>query len=231
MTHEPDHTRMGTIKSEFGQSKESVDPASSEPLADSKSESIAGDDVGESGSGDPGDDVDVVGGLDGSRREWSEWSEWAEWAEWGFGFPGGDVREQFSESSVFDFGFDGDFGCTRPAGLDGFWDSDGNPAHNAVDKTDGIASEQPIVGSKAERDDSGDDSADTVTSGEAGEAGESPDQVGGRAGPGSGERVVEGPGSITEVLWQGGSECESEETRLLDPGHISRAVGDVDTPG
>jgi hypothetical protein len=224
MTHEPEHTRMGTIKSEFGQSKESGDPASSEPLADSKSESIAGDDVGESGSGDPGDDVDVVGGLDGSR---CEWAEWAEWAEWGFGFPGGDVREQFSESSGFDFGIDGDFGCTRPAGLDGFWESDDNPARNAVDKTAGIASEQPIAGSKVERDDCGDDSADSVTSAEAAEA---PDQVGGRSGPGSGDRVVQGPGSIAEVLWEGGSECESEETRLLDPGPVSRPVRDIDTP-
>ena len=223
MTHEPKHTRMGTIKSEFGR-KESGDPASSEPLADSKSESIPGDDVGESGPGDPGDDIDVVGGLDGSR---CEWAEWAEWAEWGFGFPGGDVREQFSESSVFDFGIDGDFGCTRPAGLDGFWDSDDNPSCNAVDKTAGTASGQPITGSTVERDDCGDDSADSVTSAEAAEA---YGQVGDRSGPGSGDEVVEGPGSIAEVLREGGSECESEETRLLDPGPVSRSVRDVDTP-
>ncbi|MFP6700577.1 MAG: hypothetical protein VB861_02465, partial [Planctomycetaceae bacterium] len=110
--------------------------------------------------------------------------------EWGFGFPGGDVREQFSESSVFDFGIDGDFGCTRPAGVDGFWDSDDNPARNAVDNTAGIASEQPIAGSTVERDDCGDDSADSVTSAEAAEAAEAYDQVGDRSGPGSGDGVV-----------------------------------------
>ena len=97
MTHEPDHTRTGTSKTEKQPPRE--------PFSEDGIIPDAGGTGGEFGVGGVGGHGDVAGGADGRGGEW-------------FVEGSGDGVE---EGATSHFGVDGDFGCTRPPGLGGIW--------------------------------------------------------------------------------------------------------------
>ena len=167
MTHEPQHIRTATIK----RNSRRPDPAGDGIEEALPGQSTTGSPVGQPGVGNAGSCGDVVGVSDGQ----------------GSVQPG-----QTPEADIVsDFGVDGDFGCTRPAGLGGFWST-----HENRDAGDDIA--ERTVGSPAE----------------------GPEQSPGRGGwEASGES--EAARAIAEVLRQGRSERDSEKAYLFDPGDVS----------
>ena len=187
MTHEPDHTRTGTSKKE-------IQPPKGPFTADGTIPD-AGSADGEFGAGGTGGHSDVVGGADGRGGEW--------FLE--------DSGDEVEEGTIYYFGFDGDFGCTRPPGLDGVW----CPAGSVGDA----------------RDSAGDDcSFDAVPESE-GERGR------GRIAEKNAERGVqqgaeEGDStwSFAEVFWKDRSKSDSETEDLFDPGDVSDPGEGID-PG
>lgn len=167
MTHEPQHIRTGTIK----RNSRRPGPAGGRVEEASPVEPAAGSPAVQPGIGDAGDDGDVVGGGDGQ---------------------GGPQSGQTTDAdTVSHFGIDGDFGCTRPPGLGGFW-------------------------STLELHDTGEDLADRA----GGHSAEGPGEI-----PGPGRCEVQAGSevsrAIAEVLRQGRSERDPEETDLFDSGDVS----------
>ena len=89
MTHEPEHTWMGTSKRNSEQSEEASEARSEEPVAGS-----VGGEPGAGGAGGHGDVVDSVGRRRDKRS-----------------FPGSVDRDD--GGTVFHFGVDGDFVCVN----------------------------------------------------------------------------------------------------------------------
>jgi len=175
MTHEPQHTRMGTIK------RNSRTPDQPEPTLGPRSdESTSASSVGEPGPGDAGDHGNVVGGSDGQ---------------------GGSRSDQTADAdTVYPFGVDGDFGCTRPPGIDGVW---------STVETFGVG-------------DAGEDLADRAGGCSGGDPGRSRQPDSGEAqADGEAQAGREASRSTAEIFWEGGSECGPEATDLLDSGDVS----------
>ena len=109
ITHEPDHTPIGNCNRDRlrpapvsdHSTKPEEAPASSQRLQQADEESgglVTRRAVGEPGAGIAGDGRDVAGDDDGSDFERTDL-----------------VEEPTTDGTVFCFGEDGDFGCTRPA--------------------------------------------------------------------------------------------------------------------
>ena len=167
MTHEPQHIRTRTIKRNLWR----PESAEARPEEASSGESTAGSAAVQPGIGDAGSCGDVVGGGDGR---------------------GGSQTGQTSDAdTVSHFGIDGDFGCTRPPGLGGFW-------------------------STLEVPDTGDDLGDRTGSLRSDGSEQNPETGGCEARAGS-----EASRAIAEVLRQGRSERDPKATDLFDPGDVS----------
>ena len=166
MTHEPQHIRTGTIK----RNSRRPDPAGDRLEETSRGQTAAGSPVDQPGVGDPGSCGNVVGVSDGQGSVQPGQT------------PEGDI--------VSDFGIDGDFGCTRPPGLGGFWSNHDNR-------------------------DAGDDIADRT----AGSPAEAPGQNSGGGGCDASPES-EAARAIAEVLREGRSERDSETAYLFDPGDV-----------